>query len=154
MKTKKNNLDERQELQLLHIEKQGCWLIFWGLLAAIVVQLAIFGVENFKVIAGEWCLFMLLAIYMLVACLRKGIWDRHMKANPKTNLLASFLAAVIAAVIFSLLQYIHYRAWQGALATFVVTFLFIFVLCIIALSVTTAVYKRRVRKLEHTDEDE
>ena len=36
-----NNLDERQEKQLLHIEKNGCWFAFWALIASIFIQ------ENF-----------------------------------------------------------------------------------------------------------
>ena len=28
----KSNLDERQELKLLKIEHNGCWIAFWGLL--------------------------------------------------------------------------------------------------------------------------
>ena len=31
---KNSNLDERQEQTLLRIEHNGCWLAFWGLLAA------------------------------------------------------------------------------------------------------------------------
>ena len=27
----KSNLDERQELKLLKIEHNGCWIAFWGI---------------------------------------------------------------------------------------------------------------------------
>ncbi len=43
MKKRKNNLDERQEQRLLQIESSGFWLAFWGLLAAIVIQLFVNG---------------------------------------------------------------------------------------------------------------
>ena len=41
MKKTKSNLDELQELKLLKIEHNGCWLAFWGLLAVILTQIAI-----------------------------------------------------------------------------------------------------------------
>ena len=40
-KRNKSNLDERQEQRLLRIERNGCWLAFWGLLVAMGVQTAI-----------------------------------------------------------------------------------------------------------------
>lgn len=39
MKKMKNNLDERQELELLRIEHNGCWLAFLGLLIVMLIQL-------------------------------------------------------------------------------------------------------------------
>ena len=52
---KKNNLDERQEQTLLHIEKNGCWIAFWGLLAALMIQMISY--------AGE---LKLLILYLLL----------------------------------------------------------------------------------------
>ena len=40
-----NNLDERQEQVLLRIEHNGCWLAFWGLLAALIAEQFIFGFD-------------------------------------------------------------------------------------------------------------
>lgn len=71
---KHNNLDEMQEQELLKIEHNGCWLAFWGLLLAIIVQAISGKGDPF----GEWILFMLLAVYMGIACMRKGIWDRRL----------------------------------------------------------------------------
>ena len=36
---RRNNLDEMQEQKLLHIESRGYWLAFWGLAAALIIQL-------------------------------------------------------------------------------------------------------------------
>lgn len=38
MRRKKSNLDEMQEQELLKVEYNGCWIAFWGLLAAIIIQ--------------------------------------------------------------------------------------------------------------------
>ena len=94
MKEKKNKLDERQEQALLKIEHNGCWLAFWGLLIAIFVQVIIYGYD-FKQIAGEWIVFMVLCLYISTSCMKQGIWDRRLEPNPKTNLLLSAGAAVV-----------------------------------------------------------
>ena len=39
MRRKKSNLDEMQEQELLKVEHNGCWIAFWGLLAAIIILL-------------------------------------------------------------------------------------------------------------------
>ena len=41
MRRKKSNLDEMQEQELLKVEHNGCWIAFWGLLAAIYITLAV-----------------------------------------------------------------------------------------------------------------
>ena len=52
MKRMKNKLDEMQEQKLLHIEHNGCWFAFWALIVAMFVQMAVFGIENVREIAG------------------------------------------------------------------------------------------------------
>ena len=93
MKKLKNNLDERQEQDLLHIESTSFWLLFCGLLAAIFIEW-LMGFDT-KAMAGEWILFFAASISMAVRCLRKGIWDRHLKPNLRTNLMISATAAVV-----------------------------------------------------------
>ena len=93
MKERKSNLDERQEQALLKIEHNGCWLAFWGLLIAMVVQLIVYGFDM-KLLAGEWIVFMALCLYIWSSCLKQGIWDRQLKPDRKTNLLASLVAGL------------------------------------------------------------
>ena len=88
MKKTKSNLDELQELKLLKIEHNGCWLAFWGLLAVILTQIAI-GNDSKQDLSGEWIVFMCLALYLTVGCIRNGIWDRKLKPNFKNNIMAS-----------------------------------------------------------------
>lgn len=143
---KKNNLDEMQEQTLLRIEHNGCWLAFWGLLAVLLVEMMLnLGI---KAIAGEWIVFMVLAVYLTADCLRHGIWDRRLKADGKTNLIVSLIAGVAVAVTVALrvssfatepLDYVIAGGISG-----VCTFL----LCLAALSISTALYKKRKEKLE------
>ena len=94
-----SNLDELQELKLLKIEHNGCWLAFWGLLAVILTQIAI-GNDSKQDLSGEWIVFMCLALYLTVGCIRNGIWDRKLKPNFKNNIMASSIAAVVMGILW------------------------------------------------------
>ena len=142
---KKNNLDEMQEQALLKIEHNGCWLAFWGLLVVMAVQM-VMRVPGRQML-GEWIVFMALSLYIAIACLRKGIWDRHLKANRKTNLIISLLAGAAAGILITVsnpylsepLDYVLVAGISGG---------FTFLLCFAALSISMKLYKKRREKLE------
>ena len=142
---KRNNLDEMQEQELLKIEHNGCCLAFWGLLVVMAVQM-VMRVPGRQML-GEWIVFMVLALYIGIACLRKGIWDRRLKANRKTNLIISLLAGAAAGILITVsnpylsepLDYVLVVGISGG---------FTFVLCFIALSLSMKLYKKRREKLE------
>ena len=142
---KKSNLDEMQEQELLKIEHNGCWLAFWGLLAVMAVQ-RVMRVPGRQML-GEWIVFMSLSLYIAIACLRKGIWDRRLKANWKTNLVGSLIAAVATGSLVALynpylsepLDYVLVAGLTGG---------FTFVLCFAALSISMKLYKKRREKLD------
>ena len=153
MKKMKNNLDERQEQELLRIEHNGCWIAFWGLLIAMVVQL-IAGIHGPENLAGEWIVFMCLALYLGISCIKNGIWDRRMKPDFKTNLIASGIAAVVMGIVWFTISYRNYHKLAGSIATGVFMFLVTGVLCGVALMVASNVYKKRLKKLEEDSPDE
>ena len=142
---KKSNLDEMQEQELLKIEHYGCWMAYWGLLAAMVIQM-VMRVPGAQML-GEWIIFVIMSLYICIACMRKGIWDRRLKANWKTNLVISLLAAVAVAVLVILsnpylsepLDYVLTAGLTGG---------FTFVLGFAALSVSLKLYKKRREKLD------
>ncbi|MDD7388536.1 MAG: hypothetical protein PUG60_02545 [Lachnospiraceae bacterium] len=152
MRSKKNNLDEMQELQLLRIEHNGCWMTFWGLLAVIIIQ-CITTPGNFRVLAGEWIVFMCQALYLSVSCIRHGIWDRHLRPDLRTNMMASSLAGLACGIIFGLISYIRYGKLLGSLATGAFMFIFVFFCTIIALSVSAILYKKKRRQMESEEEE-
>ena len=150
----KNNLDERQEQTLLKIEHNGCWFAFWGLLVALIAQQFIFGFD-FKYIAGEWIVFMVLCIYLAGACVKNGIWDRHLQANSKTNLLASLVAGVVfGGILFAAVKIRYGIPMTTAALSGLIGGVFVFVACYIGLSVTAAIFKRRAAALEKEDMEE
>lgn len=150
-KRHKSNLDERQEQRLLRIERNGCWLAFWGLLVAMAVQMVIYKGENVAAVAGEWIIFMVLACYLLWSCMKAGIWDRRLKPDWKTNLVGSMLAGIAVAVLFCLIT--DLEAEQMVVMA-LVPFFMTFASCYILLMISVLVYKKRVEKLESEGDEE
>ena len=154
MRNKKNKLDEMQEQKLLCLEHNGAWLAFWGLLAAMIVQLMIYGFEGgIERLAGEWVVFMCLAIYIGVGSIRIGVWDRKLEANAKTNFLISFVTSIVFAVILALVNYRSYQAVEAAIATFVINVIVLLVVCFVGLTIASNIYKSRLKKLEQEEEE-
>lgn len=150
---KKSNLDERQELKLLQIEHNGCWFAFWGLLVALIVQ-TFLNPGEWKIMAGEWIVFMVLALYLAIGCIRNGIWDRRFKPSAKINLLMSVVAGIVVAVLNFSVSYFRYQNLIGSVFAAVFCFFFTAVLCFGALTVSVKLYHKRVHKLdEKIDED-
>lgn len=154
MKKMKNNLDEMQEQKLLSIEKHGVWFAFWALLASIIIQEIIFDADSLKYTAGEYIIFFCLAMYMLISCLKNGIWDRHLKANTKTNVITSTIAAVAMGLIYGISSYFKYdNDIRSSIITGFMMFLTVLVLCVFALNISMKAYKKRLHDLENGPED-
>ena len=149
-----NNLDEMQEQKLLKLESRGFWLIWWGLLAAMAVQLLVYGVEAHRHLLGEWVVFMLASVYMVAACTKQGLWDRKLKPNFKTNLLLSLLAAVVTGGFMGVYSYRSFGAAEAARLTVAMVGGCTFLLCLLALSLSAAAYKKRRQKLDEGEESE
>ena len=105
--SKKNRLDEMQEQTMRKIESHGFWLLWGSLLAAWIVQ-TVFGAADKA--AGEWVVFMIGCIYTVVACLRNGLWDRHLSDKAPANAVYSLVAAVAVTLICGF----SYGYWVGA----------------------------------------
>ena len=151
---KKNNLDEMQEQKLLKLESRGFWLLWWGLLAAMAVQLLVYGVEAFRLLLGEWVVFMLSSVYMAAACIKQGLWDRKLKPNFKTNLLMSLLAGVVSGGFMGIYSYRSFGAAEAVFWTVALVGGCTFLLCLLALSLSAAAYKKRRQKLDEGEGSE
>ena len=151
---KKNNLDERQEQKLLQIEHNGCWMAFWMLLASLFVQQMIFGIGEWKYVAGEWIVFMCLALYLCISCIKNGIWDRRLAPDGKTNFFASIAAAVVFGVVFAAINYANFHSAEAAGWTWVILTILLFIILFAALSFCTVLFKRRVSAMEKSYEKE
>lgn len=145
----KNQLDEMQELTLLRIESRGFWIGFWGLVLSLVLQVAFAGSgEGFRAVTGEFIVLIGMALYTAIACIRRGIWDRHIPATAAANIACSLLASTVTALFFSLLDYRNYQSLSGAAIVFAIHFVLLSVGLIAALTICTALIHKRRAKLD------
>ena len=94
---KKNNLDEMQDRKLLKLEEYGFWIMFWGLAAAIVIQL-VTGAA-IREVAGELIVLALGSVFIAAGTLKNGLWTRSSTPTVKGNAAAALLPAFLIAVI-------------------------------------------------------
>ena len=154
MKKRKNQLDEMQEQKLLQIEHNGCWLAFWGLLIAMFVQAILYGPGELKTLAGEWIVFMCLALYICFGCMKNGIWDRWLTPTPSTNLIMSLVAGGILGALQFFVSYRRYHMFLGSIAAGVFILLIGFSACFAGLSLSAALYTKKIDKIENEEEKE
>lgn len=148
MKKWKSNLDEMQEQNLLKLEHRVCWLAYWLLIAAILVQYIF--TDSMDAVLGETVVLLIICFYMVIGCLRLGIWDRRLKANWKTSLIGSLIAGStvgIVSVIHSIHSYGYYGVWTSVFI-FLLPFVFTALLTYGAMSLSVAIYRKRKEKLE------
>lgn len=150
----KNNLDEMQEQKMLKIEHNGCWFAFWGLFVSMLVQALIYGRTDWRYVAGEWIVFMCLAIYLAIDCIRNGLWDRRLSPTPAVNMAASLIAGIVIFIFHFCMSYKNYNNFWGSAAVGLFMGLITFGACFVALQMCTAIYKRRVKTLEKDENEE
>lgn len=154
MKKYKNNLDEMQEQKLLKIEHRGYQIAFWGLSGAVCIQSALEN-NSFAHIGGEMVILLALSLYMLLACLKNGIWDRWLKPDWKTNLTLSLICGFLFGCFWSVANYYRYHNTLGTtFLIFLIMSISITVSILALLSLTSAIYKRKKHQLEDLAEKE
>lgn len=152
LKNKKSQLDERQEQVLLKIYSNGCRLVFWGLFLAILLQ----GFRDdgfyFRNVMGELIIFFLLDAYLLIACLKNGIWDRKLEPNFKTNLGVATVAGIATGIVVGLKNYAlnGVISWAALSGLFVLVFTTLIFLAILLFC--SSIYHHRAHKLEREEE--
>lgn len=154
MKKMINKLDERQEQKLLQIEHNGCWFAFWALVASLFIQQIIFGIGEWKYMAGEWIIFMCLALYLMFACMKNGIWDRRLEPDTNTNFRVSLLASLVLGLVIAVVRYFNFHSIGGAIANFAVFAVFLFMILFVTLNLSAALFKKKVRSMEEEFESE
>ena len=142
--SKKNLFDEMQEQTMRRIEARGFWLLWAGLLLAILVQIVLRTPSSQWV--GEFVVFMAGCCYILIESLRNGQWDRHICANTTTNVAGSLIACVAVTVVTGL----AYGDWLIALIPGVIAG----VLCFVLLQVCMHVAEKRRKELDNPKDEE
>lgn len=147
MKKTESNLDEMQEQKMLKIEHNGYWLGFWGLLAAILIQSALYPGDQ-RAMMGEFVVFTLMGAYTVLDCMRNGIWDRKLKPNWQTNLKVSLLVGILFGLYQAIRYYFRDQSIPGAIGNLIVNFLLISLTCFVLFQIMSILTKKRKQHLE------
>lgn len=151
MKKRQNMLDEMQENKLMKIEGAGFWLAFAGLLAAIIIQVLVH--PDLGQIAGELTVFFIMSVYLIVLCLKNGLWSRTPAPTVKGSAISSAAAALaIGVILIARSQLILRKGFSKEFAvTLFLSMAVVFGGCFATLEVTRVVYRRRRRQLDDGD---
>lgn len=99
-------------------------------------------------------MFLILSVYLTIACMKVGIWDRRLQLNGKTNLIVSLVAALVFGGAVFAAAWIRYPEKAAASATAgVIIAAFVFVGCFSILSLMALLYRRRRKALETEPEE-
>lgn len=156
MKLFKKIVDERQELELLRIERIGFWVLFWGLVIAVHVQLFLDDFD-FRHIAGEFILLIIAAIVVVAGCIRKGLWSYSTNPTVKSNIFYSLAGALVFGAFSVLMRYkrsgIEIVDIGGFAIAFLIQTIIIFSAGFILLTICGAITNKRKAKIEASLDD-
>ena len=143
----KNQLDEMQEHTMLTIESRGFWLVWSLLLMVLLVE----GLLDFTMreMAGTWAVFMISCVYIVVACLRAGLWSRNIKATIGANLVGSLISGVVIGVFIFIKMSTYDAPLPIMLVSAGIAAGITFVLALVVLQLCSAAYKKRHEQLEN-----
>ncbi len=154
---RKNVVDERELMEMFRVEHYACWITFWALLISIFVQL--FFVEaSFSQVAGEWCVFLVMAFGILIGDLKGGHFDYSSHPGWKSYLLYAVLAAVAAGGLTLIRGMLsgYYKDFLTGVSAVGVMIVNTFVITFALLALAGTYVKHRRKKLEdaYDEEDE
>lgn len=157
MKLFRKVIDERQELEMMRVERVGFWLLYLGLAVAIVVQIFVVDVAdfNFADIAGEFIVLIFGCVITLIGHIRRGSWDYFTKPGMKSYLIYSAVVAFIVGTFMPLARFFRQGiSFSDSLLVFVTNFAMMFLVSFLLLWLLGSATKRRQKKLEQESEKE
>lgn len=90
----KKIVDERQELELMKVERTGFWIMWTVLIISLLVQSLFLGASP-KETAGENIAFLSGCLIIVIGCVKKGLWGYDSAPCMKTYLSASLIGTLI-----------------------------------------------------------
>lgn len=153
----KKKIDERQEADLRRVESYGYWIAFWLLLASVLMKSVILSrplTEWFT----EWLIFMILAVYGVVAFAKIGVWTEF---SVKPTLISSAGSSLLGSLAFSALftagswlQSGKTMEWDRMLMLFISWLIGLFAVLFATFLVLMWVYRARDRRMQKKMDEE
>ncbi len=143
--------DERQEMEIMKIERTGFWVLFIALAADILVKVLFFHVPVRNLI-GEHIVFLGGCVTIIIGCAKRGLWTNYSVPCVKDYLLHSLGGTVIFTLLFAGAMALRdARHLAGTTLAFAA---FIFLLMFGVLAAMGEYTKRKQKKLDETYGDD
>ena len=146
------HLDEMQDQKLLKLEEYGYWIVFYALLASIIIQFMMGG--TIKQVLGEIIVFLVASAYLSVTTLKNGLWTRSSEPSRKENAVISIIPAVIIAAINAFKMIQNNQLETNSILIAAAFAIVAYIGCFVILEVYRTAYNKRRKKLDDTDETE
>ncbi len=93
-------VDERQEMELMKVERIGFWVMYVMLFAYIVLE-GMLKLNIVNPILSIWLTFMVGSMIIIIGCGRKGLWTYQSRKVPgvKSWLMYSLIAGVFNMIV-------------------------------------------------------
>lgn len=152
---KKNVVDERERMEMYKVEHYMFWFVFWALLVSIFGQL-VFLRASFGQVAGEWIVFMLMAVGTVIGEFKGGHYDYVSRPGWRSYLAysAGGSGAVVILILLNGVMRGYYDSVGDAVLVAVISGGVMFVILYASLAAGGQIIKRRRKKLEEEFEDE
>jgi len=98
----KTVLDERELQEMYRVEHLGLWLMYGLLCAVIIVQLL--AGASVSQMAGEFAVLIVTSAVMIVANVRRGIWDTNSRPSVRGNAAYALGAGVCVSVLLAVVS--------------------------------------------------
>ena len=151
-KEEQHHLDEMQDQKLLKLEEYGYWILFWALLASIIIQFMMGG--TIKQVLGEIIVFLVASAYLSVTTLKNGLWTRSSEPSRKGNAVISIIPAVIIAAINAFKMIQNNQLETNSILIAAAFAIAAYIGCFVILEVYRTAYNKRRKKLDDMDETE
>lgn len=153
MKLFRKVVDERQELEMMHIERGAFYVMVFALAIGILIQ--IFALDfDFTHVAGEFIVLLIGTVWAFIGSIRRGSWDYFTKPGMKAYLIYSIATGLIFGLVAPLTRYFRYGApLMDCLRVFAKNFIILFMIAFLTLLLFGTIAKKRQEKLQQKHGD-
>lgn len=148
----KKIVDERQELELMKVERSGFWVLYAAVALDIIFKIIFLGFSPEPLI-GETAAFALGSLVILIGCARRGLWNYHAVPTLRGHLLYSTVFSAAFGILF--FAAVYSKNSKYALPAALIFTIFIFIIMFITLFLLGKYTLKRQEKLskDFSDED-
>ena len=146
------HLDEMQDQKLLKLDEYGYWIVFYALLASIIIQFMMGG--TIKQVLGEIIVFLIAGAYLSLTTLKNGLWTRTSEPSRKGNAVVSVIPAVCIAAINAFKMIQNHKLETNSMLIAAALTIAGYIGCYVVLEIYRTAYIKRRKKLDDMDETE